>query len=110
LYTRAKRRFDDISSVAVGIALELEGDTVQRLRIGLGGVAATPIRGLKAEAALTGQVWNKENVRLAAKILGTEGTPLDDHRASSAYRAAMLEQTLLKFYFEQTTQRQEELA
>ena len=109
-YKIAKRRFDDISSVAVGIALELEGDTVQRLRIGLGGVAATPIRGLKAEAALTGQVWNKENVRLAAKILGTEGTPLDDHRASSAYRAAMLEQTLLKFYFEHTTQRQEELA
>ncbi|UQN09854.1 xanthine dehydrogenase small subunit [Deinococcus sp. QL22] len=103
----AKRRFDDISSVAVGIALELEGQTVRRVRIGLGGVAATPIRGLKAEAALTGQIWNEQNVRQAAKLLGTEGTPLDDHRASAAYRAAMLEQTLLKFYFERTAQRQE---
>ncbi|GGR13666.1 xanthine dehydrogenase small subunit [Deinococcus ruber] len=96
----AKRRFDDISSVAVGIALELDGDTVKRLRIGLGGVAATPIRGLAAEAALQGQVWNEKNVRAAARLLGQEGTPLDDHRASAAYRAAMLEQTLLKFYFE----------
>ncbi|MDB5045770.1 MAG: Xanthine dehydrogenase, iron-sulfur cluster and FAD-binding subunit [Deinococcus sp.] len=106
-YKVAKRRFDDISSVAVGMALELEGGAVKRIRIGLGGVAATPIRGLTAEAALTGQVWNEKNVRLAAKLLGTEGTPLDDHRASRAYRAAMLEQTLLKFFFEQTPQRQE---
>ncbi|TSA87424.1 2Fe-2S iron-sulfur cluster binding domain-containing protein [Deinococcus detaillensis] len=98
----AKRRFDDISSVAVGIALELDGETVKRIHIGLGGVAATPIRGSKAEQALTGQTWNEKNVRAAAKLLGSEGTPLDDHRASAAYRAAMLEQTLLKFYFEKS--------
>ncbi len=98
----AKRRFDDISSVAVGIALELDGDKVKRLRIGLGGVAATPIRGTQAEDALTGQVWNAKNVRAAAKVLAQAGTPLDDHRASAAYRAAMLEQTLLKFYFEKS--------
>ena len=98
----AKRRFDDISSVAVGIALELDGDKVKRLRIGLGGVAATPIRGTQAEEALTGQVWNEKNVRAAARLLAQAGTPLDDHRASAAYRAAMLEQTLLKFYFEKS--------
>jgi len=98
----AKRRFDDISSVAVGIALELEGNKVKRLRIGLGGVAATPIRGTQAEEALMGQIWNEKNVRAAAKLLAQEGTPLDDHRATAAYRAAMLEQTLLKFYFEKS--------
>ncbi|GAA4009907.1 FAD binding domain-containing protein [Deinococcus rubellus] len=98
----AKRRFDDVSSVAVGIALELDGDTVKRIHIGLGGVAATPIRGTKAEQALTGQIWNEKNVRAAARLLAAEGTPLDDHRASAAYRAAMLEQTLLKFYFEKS--------
>ena len=99
-YKIAKRRFDDISSVAVGIALELDGETVKRVRIGLGGVAATPIRGWAAEAALEGQPWNEKNVRAAARLLRQEGTPLDDHRASAAYRAAMLEQVLLKFYFE----------
>ena len=33
-------------------------------------------------------------------MLGREGAPMDDHRASAAYRAAMLEQLLLKFFHE----------
>ena len=42
----AKRRFDDISSVAVGYAVRLAGGVVEQARIGLGGVAATPLRAL----------------------------------------------------------------
>ncbi|GAA5512870.1 hypothetical protein Dcar01_01594 [Deinococcus carri] len=103
-YKIAKRRFDDISSVAVAVALDLDGDVVRSVRIGLGGVAATPLRAYATEAALTGQPWNERTVREAARVLRGEGTPLDDHRASAAYRAAMLEQTLLKFYFEKTAQ------
>ena len=38
--------------------------------------------------------------RAIAETLAAEGTPLDDHRASAAYRAAMLGQSLLKFYDE----------
>ena len=63
-------------------------------------VAATPIRALEAEAFLTGKIWNETNARTAAKIMANSGTPLDDHRASAAYRKAMLEQLLLKFFFE----------
>ena len=97
----AKRPLDDISSLAMGIALSLEGGVVGSVRIGLGGVAATPIRALATEAALTGQPWTMAVVRQAARALKGEGTPLDDHRASGAYRAAMLEQTLLKFLHQQ---------
>ena len=46
----AKRRFDDISSVAVGFALDVRRRGWSRARIGLGGVAATPIRALATEA------------------------------------------------------------
>ncbi|MDV6375021.1 xanthine dehydrogenase small subunit [Deinococcus arenicola] len=101
-YKYAKRRFDDISSVAVGIAMELDSNNVSRIRIGLGGVAATPIRALKAEEALIGKPWTERNVREAAALMGQEGTPLSDHRASAKYRAAMLEQALLKFFFEKS--------
>ena len=59
-------------------------------RIGLGGVAATPIRARDTEAALEGRPWTAETVRAAAAVLQAEGTPLDDHRASARYRAAML--------------------
>ena len=99
-YKIAKRRMDDISSVAAGITLEMTGDLVKKIHIGLGGVAATPIRALETEAFLTGKIWNETNAKEAAKIMARSGTPLDDHRASAAYRKAMLEQILLKFFFE----------
>ena len=94
----AKRRFDDISSVAIGFALDVEDGVVTRARIGLGGVAAMPIRALATEAALEGRPWTLGTAQAAADVLRGEGTPIDDHRASAAYRAAMLGQGLLKLY------------
>ncbi len=96
----AKRRFDDISSVAVAYALQLEDGRVASIRIGLGGVAATPVRALAAEEALTGQPWTREAVAAAAEELARAGTPMSDHRASEAYRIAMLRNSLLKFFAE----------
>ncbi|MFL6161071.1 MAG: xanthine dehydrogenase small subunit [Jatrophihabitantaceae bacterium] len=110
----AKRRFDDISSVAVAYALRLDaGDrpaadglaepaaaVVADVRIGLGGVAATPLRALDAEAALLGRPWTDAVVRAAAEVLSRTGTPISDHRASADYRAAMLGESLLKFHAE----------
>jgi xanthine dehydrogenase small subunit len=99
----AKRRFDDISSVAVAFALDVEEGVVRKARIGVGGVAATPLRARATERALTGQPWSSSTVRTAADVLGAEGTPLDDHRASSAYRSAMLRQVLLKLHSQNTS-------
>jgi xanthine dehydrogenase small subunit len=96
----AKRRFDDISSVAVGFALDVAGGRVRRAHIGLGGVAAMPVRARATEEALTGEPWSEETVRRTAVVLAAEGTPIDDHRASAAYRAAMLGQALRKLYTE----------
>ncbi|MFF0482244.1 xanthine dehydrogenase small subunit [Streptomyces sp. NPDC004435] len=98
----AKRRFDDISSVAVAFALDVQDGVVRTARIGLGGVAATPIRALAAEAALEGRPWTARTVEAAAEVLSAQGTPMDDHRASAAYRAAMLGRSLLKLYAQTT--------
>jgi xanthine dehydrogenase small subunit len=103
----AKRRFDDISSVAVAFALTLDDDgaggvggLVASVRIGLGGVAATPLRAVAAEEALRGRPWTRETVTAAADELARAGTPVGDHRASERYRIAMLRNSLLKFYAE----------
>ena len=96
----AKRRFDDISSVAVAYALTLEDGSVASVRIGLGGAAATPLRAVAAEEALRGQPWTRETVAAAADELARAGTPISDHRASERYRIAMLRNSLLKFYAE----------
>lgn len=94
----SKRRYDDISSVAVAFALTVDDGAVTRARIGLGGVAATPLRARATEAALEGRPWTAETVDAAAAVLATEGTPMDDHRASAAYRSAMLGQSLRKLF------------
>ena len=96
----AKRRYDDISSVAVAFALDVDDGVVTRARIGLGGVAATPLRALATEAALEGWPWTPDTVEEAARVLAAEGTPMDDHRASAAYRSAMLGQSLRKLFAE----------
>ena len=102
----AKRRFDDISSVGAAFAIDVGSDgTVASARIGLGGVAATPIRARATEAALVGRRWDLDAVRDAASVLGSEGTPMSDHRASAEYRALMLNRSLLKLF--RSTQAQE---
>jgi xanthine dehydrogenase small subunit len=90
--------------VAVAYALRLSPDrSVESIFIGLGGVAATPIRALAAEQALAGRPWTREVVAAAAEEMAGAGTPMSDHRASQAYRIAMLRNSLLKF-FAQTQQ------
>jgi xanthine dehydrogenase small subunit len=94
----AKRRYDDISSVAIGYAMTVENNIITHARIGLGGVAATPIRALSTEAELEGAEFSLETFRAAAQMMATEGTPMDDHRASAKYRIAMLRSSLERFY------------
>jgi xanthine dehydrogenase small subunit len=96
----AKRRYDDISSVAVGFALDVSDGVVQKARIGLGGVAATPIRALETEAALAGRPWTRETVDETAAVLAASGTPIDDQRSSARYRSAMLGQALRRLFAE----------
>ncbi len=102
----AKRRFDDISSVAVAFAMNVqpggggdgEAPIVADIKIGLGGIAATPLRATATEQALIGEPWTRANAFAAAAVLVAEGTPMSDHRASAHYRAAMMKTSLLKFY------------
>lgn len=99
-YKVSKRRMDDISTVAVALALRLEEGAVRSIRIGLGGVAATPVRAYQTEAFLQDKPWDERTVRAAAEIIRGEFKPIDDHRGSAAYRAAMLGNLLQKFHAE----------
>ncbi len=97
----SKRRFDDISSVAVGYALNVVDGKITTARIGLGGVAATPLRALATEVMLEGKPFTLDTIRAAAAVMAGEGTPMDDHRASAKYRTAMLRSSLERFYAQQ---------
>lgn len=100
-YKVCKRPMDDISTVSMGIALRRKSTgVVEAIRIGLGGVAATPVRAYQAEAVLLGQSWDESSLRKAAQVIKEEFRPMDDHRGSAAYRTAMLGSLLWKFYAE----------
>ncbi|MFM9902753.1 MAG: xanthine dehydrogenase small subunit [Polaromonas sp.] len=100
VYKISKRFDDDISAVCLAINLHLDGGHVTHASIGVGGVAATPVRAVQTEAALRGQHWTLATVQRAMAVLRAEFTPLSDMRASAAYRTAVLGNLLQRYWLE----------
>jgi CO/xanthine dehydrogenase FAD-binding subunit len=61
----------------------------RRWAIALGSVGPTPLRAPEAEAALAADT-SPEGVRRAAELAAAAARPIDDIRASAAYRRAMV--------------------
>ncbi len=98
---KISKRFDqDISAVCAAFAVQIEDGKVRAARIGMGGVAAIPLRAVKTEAALTGKPWTLPTVLAAARAMEQDFEPLTDMRASAAYRMKIAKNLLRKFYFE----------
>jgi xanthine dehydrogenase small subunit len=95
------KRFDqDISAVCGGFSIAVEGGVVREARIAFGGMAATPRRAAACEAALLGRPWSEANVEAAALALSEDFAPIDDMRASAAYRLAAAGNLLRKLFVE----------
>ncbi len=101
-YKIAKRFDQDISAVLGAFALTLEGGKVVAARIAYGGMAATPRRAPRAEAALTGQPWNEATLEAAMAALPEDFTPITDWRASAGYRAKVAANLLRRLFIETT--------
>ncbi len=99
-YKLAKRFDQDISAVCAAFTIGLEGDKVSHIRIAFGGMAATPKRAAKAEAALLGQVWSEANLKAAMALMAEDYIPLSDMRASSTYRMKTAQNLLRRFWLE----------
>ena len=100
-YKVAKRRLDDISTVAAGMAIDRDGSgRVRRARFAFGGVAATPGRLGEAEAATVGQAWNEAAVERVQRVIGRTLTPMSDHRGSREYRLQVSQSLVEKFWWE----------
>ena len=75
--------------VSVAAALEIDGDTVARARLAMGGVAAKPWRDPEAEAAMRGRPANAETFAAAADIFlaGADPVPGNAFKVDLAHRA-----------------------
>ena len=100
-YKVAKRRTDDISTVAAALAMDWDSSgRIARARLALGGVAAIPKRATAAEEAILGQRWNEDAVERAQAALDRTLEPIGDHRGSAEYRLAVSKSLLAKFLWE----------
>lgn len=101
-YKVSKRRELDISTVSAGFFVDTDSTgKVVTARLAFGGMAATPRRAAKAEAALVGQPWNEANVEAAAKLISGDFQPMSDHRGSAVYRS-LVAANLLRGFFDET--------
>jgi xanthine dehydrogenase small subunit len=101
-YKIAKRFDQDIAAVLGAFNLALADGRVADIRIAFGGMAATPRRARRCEAALIGQPWTRETIERGRVALGEDYAPISDMRASKEYRAAVAANLLLKFWLETT--------
>ncbi|MCP8462658.1 xanthine dehydrogenase small subunit [Pseudomonas sp. ZM23] len=91
----SKRRDDDISAVCMALRLDLdEAGIVTAARLACGGMAATPKRGARSEAALRGRRFDAAAVAAAQAAIAEDFQPIDDLRASAAYRLKVAQNLL----------------
>jgi xanthine dehydrogenase small subunit len=83
----SKRMDEDISAVLGAFGIRLDGRRIRDARIAFGGMAGIPARARGAEAALAGADLDQPTTWDAAlDALGADYAPIDDLRASAAYR------------------------
>lgn len=104
-YKISKRRDEDISSVAAGFSITVEGGIIRAARIAFGGMAATPKRATAAEAAMIGLPFSEATLRIGAAKMPDDFAPLTDWRASSQYRMTVSQNLFRRFWAEHGPER-----
>ena len=95
------RKQMDIAVVGVAVLLTLDSSTgsgqsggrIRQARVALGAVAPTPIRALRAEAALEGQTTSESVFARAAQAAAAEARPISDQRGSAEFRRHLVRVT-----------------
>ncbi|MEM8754373.1 MAG: xanthine dehydrogenase small subunit [Pseudomonadota bacterium] len=100
IYKLSKRFEQDITAVLAAIHMCVEDGRIAAPRLAFGGMAGTPKRAVAAEAALEGAAWGEAAFEAAASALAEDFAPLDDHRASAAYRMRAAGNLIRKYRLE----------
>jgi len=86
-YVKMERKVGDFATAAVAVQLTLgAGGTCEQVGIGLTNVGSTPIKALKAEAALRGKRPDEAAIKQAAQLAAEAAQPAADLRGSVEYK------------------------
>jgi carbon-monoxide dehydrogenase medium subunit len=82
----------DIAAVNIGALVTLDdAKKCCAVRISMGAVGPTPLRGAQAEAYLVGKEINDETLAEAGRLAAEDASPISDVRATREYRKLMVE-------------------
>jgi xanthine dehydrogenase small subunit len=82
----SKRAEDDISATCVAMSVTMEQGTITQINIACGGMAAIPKMASETQRQLLGQALTHQLVAQVPLWLAQDYQPIDDMRASAAYR------------------------
>jgi carbon-monoxide dehydrogenase medium subunit len=85
-----RRKALEISICSVALAATPSGRW-RHVRLALGAVAPVPLLDAEAAARMEEQVWTPDLMREAGHSASSHASPIDDQRASAAYRRSMIE-------------------
>lgn len=102
---KISKRFDqDISALCACFMIGETDGVITSARLAFGGMAGTPKRASKTEAALLGHPFSRETFETAASMLEQDFTPLSDMRASASYRMQTAKNLLLRYWHDSAGQ------
>ncbi len=85
-YSKVKRKTGDYAAAAIGVALNMAGEEIESISIGLCGVGSKTLRASGAEQALTGERPGPEAYRRAGEIAAEECDPIEDAKGTVEYK------------------------
>jgi len=85
-YIKIERKVGDYAVAAVAVQLQLAGNTISHIRIGLTNVSPIPARARAAEAALTGKPASDDVLEAAGQAAAAECDPSADLRGQVDYK------------------------
>jgi CO/xanthine dehydrogenase FAD-binding subunit len=91
------RKAQAISKVCFSGIARVVDRRIEDVRIALGSVAPIPLRCVRTESVLRGQIITESLSEAAEKELAQEVTPIDDIRSTKAYRSRVSQNLLTDF-------------
>jgi len=95
-YEKLRRSEGDFAIVSLALALQIDGGVCRRVGLAVGGCGSTPVRSDDADALLMGSTLDETAVAAAGTALAQATEPVDDVRASAAYRRLMIPRLLAR--------------
>lgn len=89
-YEKFTRADGDFATVSVAAVVSITDGLCEAVRVAVGGAAERPVRDPEAEAALVGAPLSPAGLAALGEALQGRCNPIDDVRASAAYRLALV--------------------